>query len=60
MPVVNAELISRGLYEISTLLPREGNLQTRGVDHRALETLAVAATCIFGVGGFIVWAMRQK
>ncbi|ETS73543.1 hypothetical protein PFICI_14489 [Pestalotiopsis fici W106-1] len=54
MPVLDPELIGRGLNEITHQLAR------RDVDHRVLETLAVAATCIFGVGGYIYWAMKQK
>ncbi|KAH6653107.1 hypothetical protein BKA67DRAFT_659748 [Truncatella angustata] len=54
MPAIDPQLIGRGLNEITHQLAR------RGVDHSVLEVLAVAATCIFGVGGYIFWAMRQK
>ncbi|KAH8647848.1 hypothetical protein BX600DRAFT_475933 [Xylariales sp. PMI_506] len=53
MPVINSELIQRGLLEVRVIVPRS-------VDHTVLEALAVIATCIFGVGGFMYWAMKQK
>jgi hypothetical protein len=46
MPVIDPELLRRGLYELHQLVPRE-------VDHRALETLAVGKPFFFFFpGGF--------
>ncbi|KAI1390748.1 uncharacterized protein F4822DRAFT_394341 [Hypoxylon trugodes] len=61
MPAIDTELIAR---ELPRLIGREVNnmgvILKRDVDHRALETFAVAFTCIFGVGGWILWMIRQK
>ncbi|KAI2619219.1 hypothetical protein GGR54DRAFT_133696 [Hypoxylon sp. NC1633] len=61
MPAIDPQLISRelpqlvgrGMSHMSVIMKRE-------VDHRAIETLLVALTCIFGVGGWIFWMIRQK
>ncbi|CAI0650022.1 hypothetical protein GCG54_00010408 [Colletotrichum gloeosporioides] len=53
MPVIDARLLQEGAVEVGTMLMK------RSVDHTVLETLAVAATCIFGVGGFIYWINRK-
>ncbi|KAI0884276.1 uncharacterized protein GGS22DRAFT_189405 [Annulohypoxylon maeteangense] len=47
------QLIGRGVSHMSVISKRE-------VDHRAIETFLVAFTCIFGVGGWIFWMIRQK
>ncbi|KAH9906859.1 hypothetical protein F4778DRAFT_778296 [Xylariomycetidae sp. FL2044] len=56
------ELVTREVPRLVTrdlpqLLSREsshvGIIMKRAVDHSALETLAVVATCIFGLGGWI-------
>ncbi|KAI1458885.1 hypothetical protein F4805DRAFT_456279 [Annulohypoxylon moriforme] len=47
------QLIGRGMSHMSIIAKRE-------VDHRAIETFLVALTCIFGVGGWIFWMIRQK
>ncbi|KAI1101950.1 hypothetical protein F4804DRAFT_282149 [Jackrogersella minutella] len=61
MPAIDTELITR---ELPQLIGREAVRMSvilkRDVDHRALETFAVAFTCIFGVGGWILWMIRQK
>ncbi|KAI0376608.1 hypothetical protein F5Y04DRAFT_265924 [Hypomontagnella monticulosa] len=61
MPAIDTQLIAR---ELPQLIVREMDhmsvILKRDVDHSALETLAVAATCIFGVGGWILWMIRQK
>ncbi|OHW90608.1 hypothetical protein CSPAE12_10872 [Colletotrichum incanum] len=49
MPVLDARLIQAGVVGFGH------ELMKRSVDHTVLETLAVAGTCIFGVGGFIYW-----
>ncbi|KAI3531888.1 hypothetical protein CSPX01_13856 [Colletotrichum filicis] len=49
MPVLDTRLIQEGMMEVGH------EIMKRSVDHTVLETLAVAGTCIFGVGGFIYW-----
>ncbi|KAF4777521.1 hypothetical protein HER10_EVM0003133 [Colletotrichum scovillei] len=49
MPVLDTRLIQEGMVEVGH------EIMKRSVDHTVLETLAVAGTCIFGVGGFIYW-----
>ncbi|KAJ0164695.1 hypothetical protein CTA2_418 [Colletotrichum tanaceti] len=49
MPVLDARLIQAGVVEVGH------ELMKRSVDHTVLETLAVAGTSVFGVGGFIYW-----
>ncbi|OLN97112.1 hypothetical protein CCHL11_02042 [Colletotrichum chlorophyti] len=53
MPVIDPRLIQEGAMEVGHLLMK------RAVDHTVLETLAVAATSIFGVGGFIYWINKK-
>ncbi|KAI0139427.1 hypothetical protein F4776DRAFT_662386 [Hypoxylon sp. NC0597] len=61
MAAIDTQLITR---ELPQLVVREVShmsvILKRDVDHRALETFAVAFTCIFGVGGWILWMVRQK
>ncbi|KAI1504542.1 hypothetical protein F5X99DRAFT_371346 [Biscogniauxia marginata] len=61
MPAIDRELIAR---ELPQLITREMHhmsvILRRDVDHRALETLGVVLTCIFGVGGWMYWMMKQK
>ncbi|KAL0938559.1 uncharacterized protein CTRU02_205169 [Colletotrichum truncatum] len=52
MPVIDARLLQEGAVEVGSIIMK------RAVDHTVLETLAVAAVSIFGVGGFIYWANR--
>ncbi|KAI1382429.1 hypothetical protein F4677DRAFT_401899 [Hypoxylon crocopeplum] len=61
MAAIDTQLIAR---ELPQLISREMNhmniVLKREVDHRAIETFLVAFTCIFGVGGWIFWMIRQK
>ncbi|KAI1493509.1 hypothetical protein F5X96DRAFT_621482 [Biscogniauxia mediterranea] len=61
MPAIDTQLIAR---ELPLLVSREMHhmsiIMKREVDHRALETFAVVFTCIFGVGGWMYWMMKQK
>ncbi|KAH8897770.1 hypothetical protein GQ53DRAFT_742664 [Thozetella sp. PMI_491] len=59
MAAIDTRVLEQRMVEFAAIVQREV-LMKRGVDHRALETLAVVATCIFGVGGFIYWCERQK
>ncbi|KAI2614258.1 uncharacterized protein GGS25DRAFT_470959 [Hypoxylon fragiforme] len=61
MPAIDTQLIARefpllvarGMSHMSVIAKRE-------VDHKAVETFLVAFTCIFGIGGWIFWMVRQK
>ncbi|KAI1138590.1 hypothetical protein F5Y05DRAFT_413211 [Hypoxylon sp. FL0543] len=61
MAAIDTRLIAR---ELQQLVVREVShmdvILKREVDHRAVETFFVAFTCIFGVGGWIFWMIRQK
>ncbi|XXG99386.1 hypothetical protein Hte_005723 [Hypoxylon texense] len=61
MAAIDTQLITR---ELPQLVGREVShmsiIMRREVDHRAIETLFVVLTCIFGVGGWMFWMMRQK
>ncbi|UQC86291.1 uncharacterized protein CLUP02_11791 [Colletotrichum lupini] len=54
MPVLDTRLIQEGMMEVGH------EIMKRSVDHTVLETLAVAGTCIFGVGGFIYWINHRQ
>ncbi|WYZ42516.1 hypothetical protein EsH8_VI_000215 [Colletotrichum jinshuiense] len=53
MPVLDSRLIQEGVVAVGH------EIMKRSVDHTVLETLAVAGTCIFGVGGFIYWINKK-
>ncbi|KAI5861699.1 hypothetical protein GGS23DRAFT_126790 [Durotheca rogersii] len=61
MPAIDTQLIAR---ELPQLIAREvahmSIIAKREVDHRAIETFLVVFTCIFGIGGWMYWMMRQK
>ncbi|KAI0597462.1 hypothetical protein F4775DRAFT_593378 [Biscogniauxia sp. FL1348] len=61
MPAIDTQLIARELPQlISREMQHMSIIMKREVDHRALETFAVVFTCIFGVGGWMYWMMKQK
>ncbi|KAI1481842.1 hypothetical protein F4774DRAFT_407718 [Daldinia eschscholtzii] len=61
MPAIDTQLITRELPQLITReISNMSIIMKREVDHRAIETFLVAFTCIFGVGGWILWMVKQK
>ncbi|KAI1763292.1 hypothetical protein GGR53DRAFT_371786 [Hypoxylon sp. FL1150] len=61
MAAIDTRLIARELpHLISREVAHMSVIMRREVDHRVVETLLVVLTCIFGVGGWMFWMMRQK
>ncbi|KAI1084984.1 hypothetical protein F5B20DRAFT_575450 [Whalleya microplaca] len=60
MPAIDTQLITR---ELPQLIIREASQMSvilrRDVDHRALETLGVVLTCIFGIGGWMYYMIKH-
>ncbi|ROV90440.1 hypothetical protein VSDG_08477 [Cytospora chrysosperma] len=54
MPVIDTRVLSQELGEHLNVL------MARSVDHRALETLAVVLTIVFGVGGYMYYAIKYQ
>lgn len=76
MPALDYRALAEGLAnvhyrEIGQNLAREASdfvvrsevistIVKRSVDHRALEALGVILTCVFGVGGYMFYAIKYQ
>ncbi|KAI0012490.1 hypothetical protein F4779DRAFT_567755 [Xylariaceae sp. FL0662B] len=61
MPAIDTQLITRELPQLVVREMSQMNvILRRDVDHRALETLAVVLTCVFGIGGWMYYMITYS
>ncbi|PSR92057.1 hypothetical protein BD289DRAFT_197131 [Coniella lustricola] len=55
MPVIDPRVFGELMAEVHTAM-----IAKRIVNHSVLETLAVVATIVFGVGGYMYYAIKVQ